>query len=610
MAKSKLRWQQLFDKVQQCDMEKGQFSWFSNGSLNISDNCIDRHVESNPDQTALIWEKDEPGTEERVSYKELLDMTCRVANVLKGHGISKGDRVAIYMPNSPLAVASMLACMRIGAVHSVVFAGFSAEALATRIQDASCVAVITTDQAVRGGKIIELKKMVDSAVEQCPSVRNVFVASRTGADVPYQSKDVSLDKLMEQADTSCPAEQMESEDPSFMLYTSGSTGKPKGLLHSTAGYLLYVALTHQAVFNCSPGDVYACVADIGWITGHSYVVYGPLSNGVTSVLFESIPTYPDPGRYWEMVERLKVNQFYTAPTAIRLLIKAGDSWPQKYNLSSLRTLGCVGEPLNHEAWEWYNKFVGQSRCDIVDTWWQTETGGICITPRPSESGAEILPGMPMRPFFGIEPALLDSQQRELIGNDVTGSLCIKKPWPGMARSIYGDHERFLDTYLRPFPGYYFSGDGAHRHSNGYYQITGRTDDVINVSGHRLGTAEVEDAMDEHESVAETAVIGTPHEVKGEGIYAFIVLKDESTEDENKVKMELKEMVAVNIAKFAVPDHILIVPGLPKTRSGKIMRRILRKIAGGELSALGDVSTLADPSVVEVIVKLHVVARAQ
>ncbi|XP_067939369.1 acetyl-coenzyme A synthetase 2-like, mitochondrial [Watersipora subatra] len=603
LAHSRLKWLKSFHTTQQCNMDEGKFAWFFGGQLNIADNCVDRHALVKPDKVALIWEKDEPGNQQLVTYRELQEMTCRIANVLKAHGVQKGDRVAIYMPNSPIAVASMLACVRIGAMHTVVFAGFSTEALAARIQDASCTAVITSDQALRGGKIIELKRTVDAAVAKCPSVKHVFVSQRTGADLPNMPLDLPLDKLMAQACQHSAIEIMESEDPSFMLYTSGSTGKPKGIQHSTAGYLLYASVTHQSVFNVGPDDVYACVADIGWITGHSYVVYGPLANGATTVLFESVPTYPDPGRYWEMVERLQINQFYTAPTAIRLLLKAGDAWPQKYNLSSLKVLGCVGEPLNHEAWHWYNELIGQSKCDLVDTWWQTETGGICITPRPSEAGAEIIAGMPMRPFFGIEPAILDSSQKLLEGNDVIGSLCIKKPWPGIARTIYGDHERYLDTYFRPFPGYYFSGDGAHRHSNGYYQVTGRTDDVINVSGHRLGTAEVEDAINEHAAVAESAVIGIPHPIKGEGIYAFLVLKDDVVLDQVCIVSEVNSLVSTAIAKFAVPDHILIVPALPKTRSGKIMRRILRKLVAGE-TEFGDVSTLADPSIVQVIARLH------
>ncbi|CAH1793084.1 unnamed protein product [Owenia fusiformis] len=604
LARSRLEWFSDFDRVQETDMTKGLISWFLNGKLNVSVNCVDRHMREDPNRVALLWEKDEPGCHQAVTYKELYDMMNKIGNTLRSHGVRKGDRVAMYMPVSPYLVASMLACARIGAIHNVIFAGFSAEALATRINDAAAETVITADQGLRGGKIIELKKTVDEAVSRCDCVKRVFVTQRTGNDVSRTDLDFSLEEEMAKQHTECDPEPMDSEDFLFMLYTSGSTGKPKGIAHSQAGYLLYAALTHQLVFDCHPGDVWGCVADIGWITGHSYVVYGPLCNGVTSVLFESIPTYPDAGRYWETVERLKMTQIYVAPTAVRLLLKSGNSFVTKYDRSSLRLLGCVGEPLNHEAFEWYHDVVGEGRCPLVDTWWQTETGGICISPRPSAPGAEIKPAMPMRPFFGIDPVLVDEKGNELEGNDKYGALCIRSPWPGMARTLYGNHDRFLETYFKPYPGLYFSGDGAHRHADGYYQITGRMDDVINVSGHRLGTAEIEDAMDEHPMVAETAVVGFPHDIKGEGVYAYVTLMDEIQEPEAQIIQELKEMVKKQIASYAVPEIVQIAPGLPKTRSGKIMRRILRNVAANKSDQLGDISTLADPSVVASIVKNH------
>uniref|UniRef100_A0A671QDW2 Acetyl-coenzyme A synthetase n=1 Tax=Sinocyclocheilus anshuiensis TaxID=1608454 RepID=A0A671QDW2_9TELE len=521
IAKERLAWTKLFYQVTDCDLSSGEINWFLGGQLNISVNCLDVHVAKDPDRAALIWEKDEPGTEERITYRELLEMTCRLANTLKSYGIQKGERVAIYMPVSPMAVAAMLACARIGAVHTVVFAGFSSEALAGRIQDAQSKFVITCNQGVRGGRIFDLKSTVDKAVKSCPSVRHVFVAKRTNNSVPMGKLDISLDEVMVGQSPVCAPEPMDSEEMLFMLYTSGSTGKPKGIVHTQAGYLLYASLTHQYVFDYTPGDVFGCVADIGWITGHSYVVYGPLCNGATSVLFESTPVYPNPGRYWETVQRLRINQFYGAPTAIRLLLKEEENWVKKYDRSSLKTLASVGEPINHEAWEWFHNVVGDGRCPLVDTWWQTETGGVCIAPLPAEPGAEIRPAMAMRPFFGIQPALLGEKGIFtclfiITGNDVSGALCISQPWPGMARTIFGDHQRFVDAYFKPYQGQYFTGDGAYRTEDGYYQITGRMDDVINISGHRLGTAEIEDALDEHPDVPETAVIGIPHEIKGEG----------------------------------------------------------------------------------------------
>ncbi|KAM6084819.1 acetyl-coenzyme A synthetase 2-like, mitochondrial isoform 2-T2 [Theristicus caerulescens] len=603
VARGTLRWDSPFHTACRAGPAAGAARWFLGGRLNVSVNCLDQHVEKSPNRVALIWERDEPGTAVHVTYRELLDLTCRLANTLKKYGIQKGDKVAIYMSVSPLSVAAMLACARIGAVHTVIFAGFSAESLAGRIMDSGCKAVITYNQGVRGGRIIELKTTVDEAVKNCPSIKHVFVAQRTDNKVHMGDRDVPLEEEMAKAASVCTPESMDSEDMLFMLYTSGSTGKPKGIVHTQAGYLLYAAITHKYVFDYQQGDVFGCVADIGWITGHSYVVYGPLCNGATSVLFESTPVYPDPGRYWEVVQRLKINQFYGAPTAIRLLLNYGEEWVKKYDRSSLKTLGSVGEPINHEAWQWFYHVVGEGRCTLVDTWWQTETGGICIAPRPSEEKAEIVPAMAMRPFFGIVPVLMDENGKVIEGNDVSGALCIAQPWPGMARTIYGDDQRFVDAYFKAYPGYYFTGDGAYRTKKGYYQITGRMDDVINISGHRLGTAEIEDAMADHPEVPETAVIGYPHKIKGEGAFAFIVLK-EQTAHIDRVKEELKTIVASKIAKYAVPDHILVVKRLPKTRSGKIMRRLLRKVVTEESSNMGDVTTLDDPSVVKEILDAY------
>ncbi|XP_049632202.1 acetyl-coenzyme A synthetase 2-like, mitochondrial [Suncus etruscus] len=603
LAREALQWDEPYGRVWDCDFSAGRIAWFLGGRLNVSVNCLDRHVQTSPESVALIWERDEPGTEVRITYRELLETTCRLANTLKRHGVQRGDRVAIYMPVSPIAVAAMLACTRIGAVHTVVFAGFSAESLAGRINDAKCKVVLTFNQGLRGGRVVELKKIVDEAVKNCPTVKHVLVAHRTDNKVPMGQLDIPLEEEMAREDPTCAPESMDSEDMLFMLYTSGSTGKPKGLVHTQAGYLLYSALTHKLVFGYQPGDVFGCVADIGWITGHSYVVYGPLCNGATSVLFESTPIYPNAGRYWEMVQRLRINQFYGAPTAYRLLMKYGPSWVKKYDRSSLRTLGSVGEPINHEAWEWLHQVVGDSKCTLVDTWWQTETGGICIAPRPSEEGAEILSGMAMRPFFGIVPVLLDEKGNIVEGGDVSGALCLSQPWPGMARTIYGDHQRFMDAYFRAYPGYYFTGDGAYRTKGGYYQITGRMDDVINISGHRLGTAEIEDALANHPEVPESAVIGYPHDIKGEAAFAFIVLKDDAADSEVVVK-ELKSAVATKIAKYAVPDQMLVVKRLPKTRSGKVMRRLLRKIVTGGTQDLGDTTTLEDPSVIKEILNAY------
>jgi len=597
-----LSWEHDFQLVSDSDFSEGLVSWFLGGKLNACENCVDRHVKDKGDQVAIIWESDEPGKEERITYKELQRKVSRLANVLRHNGIQKRDRVAIYMPMIPEAVYAMLACARIGAVHSVVFAGFSAESLRDRINDAKCKAVITADEAVRGRKIIPLKRMTDEAVMACPSVEHVFVAKRTNVKIPfYPPRDIWLNEAMEGERPYCPIEHMDSEDTLFLLYTSGSTGKPKGVSHTTAGYLLFAAMTHKYVFDYKDGDIFACAADIGWITGHSYVVYGPLLNGATTVLFESIPTYPDAGRYWEMVERLKINQFYTAPTALRSIQRMGDEFVKKYDRSSLRILGTVGEPINPDTWKWYYDVVGEGRCSIVDTWWQTETGGILITPLPGAIPTK--PGSATLPFFGIVPVLLSPEGEELKTTEASGLLAIKGSWPGMARTIQGDHVRFYDTYLKQFKGYYLTGDGATRDADGYYWLTGRVDDVMNVSGHRIGSAEIESALVTHPFCSEAAVVGFPHEVKGEGIFAYVILKDGYEADEELVG-ELRNEVRRHIGAFATPDQILIAPGLPKTRSGKIMRRILRKVAANETEDLGDITTLADPGIVDALIKLR------
>jgi acetyl-CoA synthetase len=599
-AHKELDWFHPFSKVREFEWEWGQAQWFLNGRLNVCHNCVDRHASTRGSQIAIIWESDTPGEGRTIDYRELQREVCRLANVLRHRGIRKGDRVAIYMPMIPEAAFAMLACARIGAVHNVVFAGFSAESLRDRINDARCKAVITADEGLRGGKIIPLKRTVDEAVMACPTVKTVFVAQRTGNKIPfYPQRDVWLRPAMDAERPFCPIEHMDSEDTLFLLYTSGSTGKPKGVAHTTAGFLLHAAMTHRYVFDYHPGDVYACVADIGWITGHTYVLYGPLCNGATTVLFESIPTFPDAGRYWEMVERLKITQFYTSPTAIRAVAREGNAFVDKYDRSSLRVLGSVGEPINPEAWRWYYEEVGESRCPVVDTWWQTETGGIMISPLPGVT--PLKPGSATLPFFGVEPVVLDEQGKEVLGNGVSGLLAIRNPWPGMARTIQNDHQRFVETYLRPFLGYYITGDGCRRDEDGYYWITGRVDDVINVSGHRMGTAEVESALVTHPACAEAAVVGFPHDIKGQGIFAYVILTA-GWEENSELIGELKNEVRHHIGPFATPDTILITPGLPKTRSGKIMRRILRKIAGEEYTELGDLSTLADPTVVDVLIE--------
>ena len=599
-ARENINWNHDFFQVCDSDMAEGMVAWFVGGKLNVCENCVDRHVQDKGDQVAILWEGDEPGDVREITYRELQRKVCRMANVLRHNGIRKGDRVAIYMPMIPEAAMAMLACARLGAVHSVVFAGFSAESLRDRINDARCKAVMTSDEGRRGKKIIPLKRTVDEAVMACPSVEHVFVYNHTGGKVPFFApRDIDLKDAMKAERPYCPVEHVDSEDTLFLLYTSGSTGKPKGIAHTSAGYLLYTMLTHRYVFDYRPGDIYACVADIGWITGHSYVVYGPLANGATTVMFESIPTYPDSGRYWDMVERLKITQFYTAPTAIRAIAKDGDDYVKKYDRSSLRILGSVGEPINPEVWKWYYEVVGGGRCNIVDTWWQTETGGIMITPLPGATNTK--PGSATFPFFGIEPVVLDEKGNEIEGNGVSGLLCVKKPWPSLARTIQGDHERFMQTYLSVYSGYYFTGDGCRRDEDGYYWITGRVDDVINVSGHRMGTAEVESALVTNAACAEAAVVGFPHDIKGQGIFAYVILKEDYEESAELIGA-LKNEVRHHIGPIATPDHILITPGLPKTRSGKIMRRILRKVASQETDQLGDITTLADPSVVEHLIQ--------
>jgi acetyl-CoA synthetase len=596
----RLQWFELPTQAGRWDFERAEISWFTGGRLNASVNCVDRHLEARGDKTAILWAADEPGRYEPVTYRQLHRRVGRMANVLKAHGVERGDRVCIYLPMIPDLVYTMLACARIGAVHSVVFAGFSAESLRDRILDAECALVVTANEGLRGGRTIPLKQTVDEAVEGLRGVRRVLVARRTDADVPMRDgRDYWLASELDMQEAECAPASMEAEDPLYILYTSGSTGKPKGVLHTTGGYLVYAALTHELVFDLKPDSVYACVADVGWVTGHSYIVYGPLANGATTVVFESTPLYPDAGRYWELVDDLRIDIFYTAPTAIRAIAREGDEWVKKASRKSLRILGTVGEPINPEIWEWYHDVVGEGRCAVVDTWWQTETGGILITPLPGATPTK--PGSATLPFFGVEPVLIGENGQRLEGNDVSGQLCMARSWPGQARTIWRDHDRFRETYFSIHPGYYFTGDGCRRDEDGYYWITGRVDDVLNVSGHRLGTAEVESALVAHEAVAEAAVVGAPHEIKGVGIHAYVILNPEyDSRDPEELTKILRDQVRRVIGPIATPDVIRIVPGLPKTRSGKIMRRILRKIAEGRLEELGDVSTLADPSVVEAL----------
>ena len=594
-AKAFLDWFKPWDKVHDSDLKQGRAEWFKGGQLNVAYNCIDRHLEQRGEQVAIIWEGDNPSESAHITYRKLHHNVCRLANVLKSRGVEKGDRVCIYMPMIPEAAYAMLACARIGAVHSVVFGGFSPDSLRDRILDADCRTVITADEGVRGGKYIPLKQNVEKALKDCPDVSTVVVVERTQGDIPWvEGRDIWYHEALHAASADCPAEAMDAEDPLFILYTSGSTGKPKGVLHTTGGYLLGAAMTHKYVFDYHDGDVYWCTADVGWVTGHSYIVYGPLANGATTLMFEGVPNYPDASRFWQVIDKHQVNIFYTAPTAIRALMREGDAPVRQTSRSSLRLLGSVGEPINPEAWEWYYQVVGEKRCPIVDTWWQTETGSILITPLPGATALK--PGSATRPFFGVQPVLLDEKGKEIDGAG-SGVLAIKASWPSQIRSVYGDHQRMIDTYFKPYPGYYFSGDGARRDEDGYYWITGRVDDVINVSGHRIGTAEVESALVLHDAVAEAAVVGCPHDVKGQAIYAFVTLMAGSQPSE-ALQQELLALVGKEIGSFAKPDHLQWAPSLPKTRSGKIMRRILRKIACNELDSLGDTSTLADPGVVQ------------
>lgn len=593
-----LYWHQPWKEVFGGDFSNADVQWFAGAKLNVAYNCIDRHLEKRGQQTAIIWEGDEPEDDKRITYRELYEQVCRLANALKSRGVKKGDRVCIYMPMIPEAAYAMLACARIGAVHSVVFGGFSPESIKDRILDSDCQTVITADEGVRGGRTIPLKANVDEALQQCPNVHSVFVARRTNAEIPWHEKrDVCYHKATEAAAADCEPELMNAEDPLFILYTSGSTGKPKGVLHTTAGYLLGAAITHKYVFDYHDGDVYWCTADVGWVTGHSYIVYGPLANGAITLMFEGVPTYPDASRFWQVVDKHQVNIFYTAPTAIRALMASGDEPVTRTSRSSLRLLGSVGEPINPEAWEWYYQVVGEKRCPIVDTWWQTETGAIMITPLPGVT--DLKPGSATLPFFGVSPALLDADGNELEGA-TEGNLVITQSWPSQIRTVYGDHERCINTYFSAYPGYYLTGDSARRDTDGYYWVTGRVDDVINVSGHRLGTAEIESALVLHEKVAEAAVVGYPHDIKGQGIYAYVTLMGGQAQSE-ELRKELAQFVGKEIGAFAKPEIIQFAPGLPKTRSGKIMRRILRKIAADELENLGDTTTLADPSVVEQLI---------
>lgn len=597
-AEQYLTWSKPWDKVVDWSFMEDDLhiEWFKGGKLNVSYNCLDRHLDTRGDQTAILWEGDNPEESRAVTYKELHAEVNKFANALKERGVKKGDRVSIYMPMIPEAVVAMLACTRIGAIHSIVFSAFSPDALASRILDSDCKCLITADQSIRTGKALPLKQNADKALEQCPDVHTSFVVKRGGGEVEWNDeRDVWYHDALASADPVCEPEEMDAEDPMFILYTSGSTGKPKGVLHTTGGYLLQAAMTHKLVFDYKDGEVYWCTADIGWVTGHSYIVYGPLTNGAISLMFEGVPTYPDAGRFWQVCDKHNVASFYTAPTAIRALMASGEDLVKASSRKSLRLLGTVGEPINPEAWEWYHRVVGDERCPIVDTWWQTETGAHMLTPLPGAT--PLKPGSATNPFFGVQPVLIDDQGFEIEGNPASGNLAIKHPWPSMMRSVYGDHKRFYETYFQMYPGYYFTGDGAKRDEDGYYWITGRVDDVLNVSGHRLGTAEIESALVLHPKVAEAAVVGYPHEITGQGIYAYVTLMS-GEEYLDELKDELVQLVRTEIGPIAKVNIIQWAPGLPKTRSGKIMRRILRKVAANELENLGDTSTLADPTVVE------------
>ena len=597
-ASNYLEWISEWDQVSEHDFSKGQVSWFKGGKLNATVNCIDRHLASRANQTAIIWEGDDPDESNRISYQELHESVCKFSNALKERGVNKGDRVCIYMPMIPEAAYAMLACARIGAIHSVVFGGFSPESLKDRILDSDCQTVITADEGLRGSKKIPLKENVDEALERCPNVHSVIVIKRTGAEVNWvDNRDVDYHEITARMDLNCEPEPMDAEDPLFILYTSGSTGKPKGVMHTTGGYLLQAAMSHKLVFDYKEKEIYWCTADVGWVTGHYYIVYGPLANGATTLMFEGIPTYPNASRFWDVIDKHKVNIFYTAPTALRALMAQGDDPVKNTSRESLRILGTVGEPINPEAWEWYYRVVGDSRCPIVDTWWQTETGAIMISPLAGSTSLK--PGSATKPFLGVLPALLDENGKEIEGAG-SGNLVIKSSWPSQIRSVYGDHQRCIETYYTMYPGYYTTGDGARRDEDGYYWITGRVDDVLNVSGHRLGTAEVESALVLHPLVAEAAVVGYEHEIKGQGIYCYVTLMTGENPNE-ELKASLVQLVSKEIGAIAKPDIIQWAPGLPKTRSGKIMRRILRKIAGNEIDNLGDTSTLADPSVVDELI---------
>lgn len=601
IAEEHFVWRKKWNTVLEWDFSKPEVKWFDGAQLNITENCIDRHLRIRGEKTAILFEPNDPDEEaEHITYRQLHERVCKFANVLKDNGIKKGDRVVIYLPMIPELAISVLACARIGAIHSVVFAGFSSTALATRINDCDAKMVLTSDGSFRGGKSIDLKGIVDEALKQCSGVETVLVAKRTNTDIHMEEgRDHWLQPLLDKAYSDCVPETMEAEDPLFILYTSGSTGRPKGMMHTTAGYMVYTAYTFKNVFQYREDDVYWCTADIGWITGHSYIVYGPLANGATTVMFEGVPSYPDFGRFWEVVEKHKITQFYTAPTAIRALAKENLDFVTKYDLSSLKVLGTVGEPINEEAWHWYNDHVGEKKCPIVDTWWQTETGGILISPIPFSTPTK--PTYATLPMPGVQPALMDENGKEIKGNQVDGRLCIKFPWPSMARTIWGDHKRYKDTYFAAFDNKYFTGDGALRDEVGYYRITGRVDDVIIVSGHNLGTAPIEDAINEHPAVAESAIVGFPHDIKGNALYGYVILKETGeSRDRDNLKKEINQVITEHIGPIAKLDKIQFVPGLPKTRSGKIMRRILRKIASKDTGNLGDISTLLNPEVVEKI----------
>ena len=600
-AQEFISWDRKWNRVSDVDFTKGKISWFEGATLNVSYNCLDRHLNNHADQVAIIWEGDDPNSSMSITYQELYEMVCKFANGMKSLGVEKGDRICLYMPMIIEATVAMLACARLGAIHSVVFGGFSPDALRDRILDSECKLVITADEGVRGGKSIPLKANVDIAVKECDCVENIIVVKRTGNEISWKNRDVWYHELGKDASTECPCEMFNAETPLFILYTSGSTGKPKGVLHTSGGYLLYAAMTHKYTFDYQDGDIYWCTADVGWVTGHSYIVYGPLANGATSLMFEGVPNYPDASRFWQVVDKHQVNIFYTAPTAIRALMGAGNELVQKTSRSSLKILGTVGEPINPEAWQWYYSIVGEERCPVVDTWWQTETGGHMITPMPFAT--PLKPGSATRPFFGVEPQVL-SESGEVLEGEASGVLVLVRSWPGQMRTLYNNHERFMEAYFSTFPGKYFAGDGVKRDADGYYWITGRVDDVLNISGHRLGTAEIESALVLHSDVSEAAVVGMPHDIKGQGIYAYVSLMSEAEESED-LKKNLVALVRKEIGPIATVDKIQFAQGLPKTRSGKIMRRILRKIAEDDYADLGDTSTLAEPGVVDDLISNRV-----